>query len=319
MPTAWSRIECRDGAHDFGERARGFGAPLQPVKQDWVVEVKQVSVLALQVRGQAPIPVLCEIDEQQVQLKHAAATAPQHASVIATVVHYTSPMSIAKQFAVLDFAGPDAASFLQGYLTADLDALDPQRALPMTLCNLKGRVIVSGWIFGSQTRVRLIVHATAAESVQQHLRKYLLFAKSKFTLPSSGLRFAPGPAATGVELAPTGYWAVCDVDQDDGHEAFADACIDARFVVVGKPVSETFLPQMLGLTEVGAVSFSKGCYLGQEVVARAQHRGQVKRGLQYYPAGGVKLATGDDLVVDDATLGTVVAVGSQGALACVRR
>ena len=42
----------------------------------------------------------------------------------------------------MDFAGPDAAAFLQGYATADLDHLEPGRALPMALCNLKGRPTV---------------------------------------------------------------------------------------------------------------------------------------------------------------------------------
>jgi folate-binding protein YgfZ len=57
------------------------------------------------------------------------------------------------------------------------------------------------------------------------------------------------------------------------------ACIDAGLVVVTEATAERFLPQMLGLVTLDAVDFDKGCYLGQEVVARAQHRGQVKRQL----------------------------------------
>lgn len=222
-----------------------------------------------------------------------------------------------KHFAGLDFVGPDASTFLQGYLTADLELLQPQQGLPMALCNIKGRTVASGWAFGQPDHVRLIVHASVVPDIHGELGKYLLFAKSKLAEAKDGLRFAQeplGPAA--VALPETGYWL--HTGADESHDGFANACIEAGFVVVAKPVSQTFLPQMIGLTDVGAVSFSKGCYLGQEVVARAQHRGEVKRKLRRYRFESRPPIVGDDVVHDGTKVGTVTAVGAGVALACTR-
>ena len=228
-------------------------------------------------------------------------------------------MAAVKHFAGLDFIGSDASAFLQGYLTADLDALDTHRGLPMALCNIKGRAVASGWAFGEPSHVRLIVHSSVVPDINGELGKYLLFAKSKLSAPAGGVRFTSEPLGPdAVELPPTGYWLHADPEADEGHDAFANACVDAGFVVVSNPVSQTFLPQMIGLTDVGAVSFSKGCYLGQEVVARAQHRGEVKRKLRRYRFDGPPPVAGDDVMHDGAKVGTVTAVGAGLALACTR-
>ncbi len=241
--------------------------------------------------------------------------------------------SAVNHFAGLDFIGPDASAFLQGYLTADLDALEAHRGLPMALCNIKGRAVASGWAFGEPSHVRLIVHSSVVPDISGELGKYLLFAKSKLAAATGGLRFSREPSAgeregqaprngplapDAVALPPTGYWLHAGADADEGHDAFANACVEAGFVVVSKPVAQTFLPQMIGLTDVGAVSFSKGCYLGQEVVARAQHRGEVKRKLRRYRFDGRAPVTGDDVVQDGAKVGTIIAVGAGIALACTR-
>lgn len=227
--------------------------------------------------------------------------------------------SAVKHFASLDFIGPDASAFLQGYLTADLDALQPHEGLPMALCNIKGRTVASGWAFGEPDHVRLVVHASVVPDIHAELGKYLLFAKSKLAASADGLTFAQEPLAPDAVAFPgTGYWLHPGADADEGHDGFANACVEAGFVVVAKPVSQTFLPQMIGLTDVGAVSFSKGCYLGQEVVARAQHRGEVKRKLRRYRFDGRPPVVGDDVVYDGAKVGMVTAVGTGVALACTR-
>lgn len=223
-----------------------------------------------------------------------------------------------KHFAGLDFIGPDASSFLQGYLTADLDALQPHQGLPMALCNIKGRAVASGWAFGEPDHVRLVVHASVVPGIHGELGKYLLFAKSKLSAAEDGLRFAQEPGPDAVALPGTGFWLYIGANADEGHDDFANACVEAGFVVVAKPVSQTFLPQMIGLTDVGAVSFSKGCYLGQEVVARAQHRGEVKRRLRRYRFDGGPPVPGDDVVHDGTKVGTITAVGAGVVLASTR-
>lgn len=192
--------------------------------------------------------------------------------------------------AELTLAGPDAAKFLQGYLTCDTDALAEEAALPMAYCNIKGRVLANGWASGRPERVSLFVHASVAEALSAHLSKYLLFSRSKLErAPNRALLGAS--MRGGVELPPLGR--VLAPTADDGPFADVDRlCIDAGFAVVSAPVSERFLPQMLGLTDIGAVNFEKGCYLGQEVVARAQYRGEVKRRIRRYRYRGERPAAG---------------------------
>lgn len=231
-------------------------------------------------------------------------------------------------FTQLRFQGPDAAAFLQGYLTADMDALRPDVALPVACCNLQGRVVASGWASGEPSDVYLLLAESAAAPFAEHLRKYLLFSKSQLTTPTAGLRFSPAPSSGAVALPPTAWHATLDAEADDAHDEFADACVASGFVTVSTPVLAAFLPQMLGLTDAGAVSFTKGCYLGQEVVARAQHRGQVKQTLRAYRySGESRLAEsppgesppiGAEIVHGERKIGVVVAVGSGRALAVTR-
>ena len=223
-----------------------------------------------------------------------------------------------RRFAYLEFRGPDAAAFLQGYLTADLDKLRSDVASPMAYCNLKGRVVADGWASGDATGVRLLLHESVMEDFAADLGKYLLFAKAKLIRPDAGLRFSPTPVAGSVELPPTGYFAAFDASSDAGHEDFANACAEVGFVVVERSVSAAFLPQMIGLTERGAVSFAKGCYLGQEVVARAEHRGAVKQTLRRYRFDGEPPNIGATVMDGERKIGTVVATGTGFALAATR-
>ena len=224
----------------------------------------------------------------------------------------------ADSFATLVLEGPDAATFLQGYVTADLDDLRPEAALPMAYCNLKGRVLASGWALGEPTCVRLLIHASVAEDCAASLAKYLLFAKSKLRRDDAGVSFSQQQRSPdAVELPPTGWFATFGAGAS-GHIGFADACVHTGFVVVAKAVSEAFLPQMIGLTHMGAVSFAKGCYLGQEVVARAEHLGQVKQTLCRYDCEAGLPAIGADVLVDGRKVGTVVASGEKAVLAAVR-
>ena len=222
----------------------------------------------------------------------------------------TLPPRHVRHLAQLDFAGPDAASFLQGYLTADLDDLERGRALPMALCNLKGRVIASGWVSGESDHVRMFVHPTVAGTLTRELGRYLPFAKSKLTETEAGLCLSRDQSPDSLEVSPIGFH-VTPGTSDEGHGAFAEACVDAGFVLVTEAIAEHFLPQMIGLTDIGAVNFAKGCYLG------AEHRGQVKQQLRRYRFDGDGPLVGADVTAGPKKIGTVAAVGST-VLAAVR-
>ncbi len=195
-----------------------------------------------------------------------------------------------RELAVSLFQGSDVRKFLQGYLTCDTDLLLPgEAALPAALCNLKGRVVANGWAAGYQDDHSIIVitHASVASLLREFLKKYLVFSKTTASPwePDSGLwgEVDNRTEHTGLILdsrrsvyfqAPAKRG-----EQAQFTERFYASLVGDRRVLIEASTSEQFLPQMLGLDRWGAVDFHKGCYLGQEVVARAQHRGQVKRQL----------------------------------------
>lgn len=220
--------------------------------------------------------------------------------------------------ALLRFRGPDARSFLQGYVTCDTAALTADRLQPTALCNLKGRVVANGWCWAvGETDVRLLIHRSVSERLAAFLSPYLRFAKTELADETAtqllfGLLHAPGEARPETAGAPACLsmgrrgLVLCDsIEQaSDLHgrteqideSRWLESLIEDGIPLVTAATGETFLPQMLNLDASGAVSFSKGCYLGQEVVARAQHRGEVKRRLHRLVwAGGRALSPGQEI------------------------
>lgn len=194
--------------------------------------------------------------------------------------------ALLSDMAVLTFTGPDVTAFLQGYLTCDLHRLSDGEYHLTALTNLQGRVAASGWCVEPEpSRVEWVVHASVAERVVVFMAPYLAFSKTTLA------RRSDDHVVVGLTGQPPAPMIVDEVavlqDLIATHETVAErqwqlSCIEARVALVAAPTSERFLPQMLGLVEADAVDFDKGCYLGQEVVARAQHRGEVKRRLHRF-------------------------------------
>ncbi|XOV82097.1 MAG: YgfZ/GcvT domain-containing protein [bacterium] len=209
---------------------------------------------------------------------------------------------------LISLVGPTAADFLQGYVTCDTARLTPDTALPMAICNLKGRVVASGWLLASSAGIDLLVHASLVAHVQAFLKPYVTFSKCSFAADQDRVVKVNSPQAS-IALAPDVMLQIDepDVGATDCSQALNTYLISAGFAFVSKPVSEKFLPQVLNLDNQGAVDFDKGCYLGQEVVARAQFRGAVKRHLISFTDAALP-HVGDPWGEN----GTVVAIDEQG-------
>ncbi len=239
-------------------------------------------------------------------------------------------------FGLLAFDGADAKSFLQGYLTCDMDLLTPEHALLGALCNLQGRAVADLIVIEHRTRVLLWMHTSVMATFQDTLRKYLMFSKSKMrvlddwvsvgNLAPSGMDAPslhcvedgegiavriPGTTPRGLHLLPlplalerARQSGMADGDQWDAID------VDSGWVHLTDATTGQFLPQMLGYPRLGVVNFGKGCYLGQEVIARAEHRGAVKRHLASATWRGASRPSNGDHVLDDAErrIATVVAV-----------
>ena len=185
---------------------------------------------------------------------------------------------------LLAFRGPDAAKFLQGQLSADTESLAPGASTLAGLHNPQGRVIAI--LSLSRTSPEEFLAALPREllaTVAQRLRKYVLRARVRIE------------EVAGAAAIPTR-------DLDDVRQGLPQ---------VYAATSEQFVAQMLNLDLLGAIAFDKGCYTGQEVVARAHYRGRVKRRMQrWLNASGTDLKPGDSALGPD---GRSLSVGARGA------
>jgi folate-binding protein YgfZ len=189
---------------------------------------------------------------------------------------------------VIRVSGHDAARFLQGQLSADMEKLAVGAGTLAGLHNPQGRTVaVLAFTRPGDEEFLAALPRALLEPVAQRLRKFVLRAKVGIEDLSGSVRVI-GVSGSGVRpdlpsipwgdrrltLAPAGTTATADIARwllEDVRQGLPQ---------VHAATSEAFVAQMLNLDLLGAVSFDKGCYTGQEVIARAHYRGRVKRRLQ---------------------------------------
>lgn len=185
--------------------------------------------------------------------------------------------------ALLELEGPDCATFLQGQLTCDINQTTMGHAQLAACCDLKGRAVASFLVFKySDAHVNLYCPADVLDNLHQHLHKYAVFSKVTLTAkPQASLRVDEQPNSdkafklTGREHA---LWLTpCE---GHGDAALWDTwLLQNGLCFVNQALSGRLIPMMLDYDRLNGINFEKGCYLGQEVIARAHYRGQVKRHL----------------------------------------
>lgn len=217
---------------------------------------------------------------------------------------------------VLAVRGADAAKFLQGQLTCNLNYLSDTQASLGARCTQKGRMQSSFRILLQSDGVLLAMATELLEPQLADLKKYAVFSKSKLTdesaawvrfglvnadetltrlglqLPADTDSVARADALIAVRVSPgrAELWAPAEQGdtlrsqlaehlQQAGLNEWLLGQIRAGIGQVMPQTRELFIPQMLNLQAVGGVSFKKGCYTGQEIVARMQYLGKLKRRL----------------------------------------
>ncbi len=217
---------------------------------------------------------------------------------------------------VLAVIGNDASKFLQGQLTCNLNYLSDTRSSLGARCTQKGRMQSSFRILLEPQGCFLAMARELVEPQLADLKKYAVFSKSKLTddsanwvrfglnkadvvLESLGIHLpadtdsvahANGLIAIRVSEGRAELWAAAE--QTDALRQHLQAQLieaDLNQWILGQiragigqvmpQTRELFIPQMLNLQAVGGVSFKKGCYTGQEIVARMQYLGKLKRRL----------------------------------------
>ncbi|RQO58613.1 folate-binding protein YgfZ [Paucibacter sp. KBW04] len=221
--------------------------------------------------------------------------------------------------------GPEAAKFLHGQLTQDFELLGPGEARLAGFCTAKGRLLATliGWKSGAET-VDLALPLELLPAILKRLSMFVLRAKCKLrdATAEQSLWGLSGTAAQAwlAEAAPAQRWGrqlsssgasvvrLPDATSEAGPlprfllaqaaEAAAPALpelpaadwqwqeVQAGLAWVRAATSEAFVPQMLNLELLEGVNFKKGCYPGQEIVARSQYRGTLKRRTHLFELAG---------------------------------
>lgn len=229
--------------------------------------------------------------------------------------------------------GADSAGFLNGQFTCDVPALADGHWQWGGYCSPKGRLLATFRIgrLGESWLIQL--PASLATDFVTRLRRFVLRAKVTIggmgTRCSTGRTVSPSPAGTLQRIGDSYIWGLGEgwaalvVPETAGSPARAgrEWIVD---IALGSPwvlpaTVESFVPQMVDLDRMGGVSFTKGCYPGQEIVARARYLGEVKRRLMRLAlADGPTPAPGDAVTgAEERPAGTVLLAERDGAVASV--
>ena len=225
-------------------------------------------------------------------------------------------------YGVIRFSGDDARDFLQGQLTNNMELLQAGSAMRAAYCTAQGRVIAIMTLVARDQDLLAILPAALLDKVMARLRLYVLRSRVSLQDFSAELRLGSSeqaPAdldgAAPLVMAPDGRSWLANrspplafrLQADDTAVPFDGQAAALAQVRCGLPEldmhsSEQYVPQMLNLDLLGAISFAKGCYTGQEIVARTQNLGRIKRrlfriaGTGMAPEGGATLRSGEDSV-----------------------
>jgi len=231
--------------------------------------------------------------------------------------------------AAIMVTGADARTYLQGQLTADLDKLVTNR-VQLACCNSpQGRVQAVFWILARTDGLAMVLPAALVDSTVARLRKYVLRAKAKIE-PASALQVGVVPrsalpadvtlpeAGSHHEIGGVSYFTLPGVDDVlvlGALSAAPDAAREHQWhlsqVRAGLPqvypeTHEAFVAQMLNIDLLGGVSFEKGCYTGQEIIARAHFRGTIKRRMFLFHSPGPAPVPGTRVLAGEQHAGDVV-------------
>jgi tRNA-modifying protein YgfZ len=250
--------------------------------------------------------------------------------------------------AVIEVAGPDAEHFLQNIVTTDLDKLGKDEAKPGALLSPQGKILFDFLISRAvENTLRLDVRADVADDFVRRLMLYRLRAKAEISkqehvrvaaswqndsdasetdsssshsgstasqVDSGWLRDTRFPAAFGVRRrygsAPAADAAIAEWDTLRVRHGIAESGVDYA-------LGEAF-PHDVLLDQTGGIGFRKGCYVGQEVVSRMQHRGTARRRVLLAEAAIDLPSPGTEITAGGRTIGQLGTVSGRNGLATAR-
>lgn len=230
----------------------------------------------------------------------------------------TTGIAKLERYGLLHAAGDDARAFLHAQLTNDIEHLPGAQARYAGWCSPKGRLLATFLVVPYSGGFLLQLARGLAPAIAKRLSMYILRSKVKLADASGAwTQFGVWARDAGAPLSVREHDGAVTVAIEPGRSlVLAGASAAARYApnapaedwtlaevragraLIEQPTQDQFVPQMVNYELAGGVDFHKGCYPGQEIVARAQYRGEVKR--RMYRLRGAALEAGQALYSDDA-------------------
>ncbi|MFH8135538.1 tRNA-modifying protein YgfZ [Pantoea osteomyelitidis] len=238
------------------------------------------------------------------------------------------------EWALVSVQGADSVSYLQGQITLDVSSLDASHHLPAAHCDAKGKMWSNLRLFHRGEGYAYLVRRSLRDTQIAELKKYAVFSKVTIaadddavllgvagfqaraaltnlfvTLPDSEtpvvqqgettLLWFDQPAerfllVTSLEQAQALQQKLADDASLNDSTQWLALNIEAGLPVIDSATSAQFIPQAANLQALNAISFKKGCYTGQEMVARAKYRGANKRALWWLAGNASHLPAAND-------------------------
>lgn len=228
--------------------------------------------------------------------------------------------------AFISITGEDAEDFLQSIVTTDIKALPDGECRPGALLTPQGKILFDFLISRAPDGLLLETSAEQADPFLKRLTLYRLRAKAQFArLPESHALIAWEPTSDGVRdhrFAKAGV-ALSRLPSDepasDAPEAYHIFRLSLGITggAEDKGLGDYF-PHDLMMDKNDGLSFKKGCYVGQEVVSRMQHRSTARRRVVTVTAEAPLGATGAALLIGERDVGTLISVSGTSGLAVAR-
>ncbi len=241
---------------------------------------------------------------------------------------HVNQYEILSQWGVIRATGEDAATFLHSQLTQDVLSLQTSQARLAAYCNAKGRMQASLMITrAADGDIYLLARTGLVASLVKRLSMFVLRAKCKLSDVSTSVQaiavLGKPNDAVGAQAMVLADWPSAGSSprylmlvNSDGQSHLVSALQSAGFVHavhsdqmdlaagiahIEPATHEAFIPQMINFDLVGGVNFQKGCYPGQEIVARAHYLGKQKRRMQLGRVDSPDVSPGMDIYASDQT------------------
>lgn len=244
---------------------------------------------------------------------------------------------------VVSVTGADAGKLLQGLITNDMDRLPDRGALHAGLLSPQGKILFDFFVVKSHDGLLLETNRQSAPDLAKRLSLYKLRAdaaiadvSSKYTVAAAWGADVPQPSASSgaivyadPRLPGLGSRIMVTLASDWlpnelGFDAATETEYSAHRIALGVPeadadfeLGDTFVHEAL-YDQLDGVSFKKGCYVGQEVVSRMQHRGTARKRIVQVKADSALPATGSDITAGAAVIGRLGSVDGASGLALLR-